>query len=214
MYQNGLPPDFCLFASQWYLSLLSNPTLLVCTHAICIERSHGPGTFDRLAINECARLIIIQTSQMFLIPESKSTHFQSSEVMLLIVIRILSRLHDFLCFSNVPRTCQQYCGEPLSGGGSWRQRAAYWGTSPVQKVAGSVIRGISRRGYIQLERGCGGNRSAGRCFRFCLSCRLIRIECHMFFSLFLSLLSRGFDSIVTPFPMWFAYDMMSYFFCS
>ena len=87
-----------------------------------------------------------------------------SHAMLLIVIRTLSHHHDHLRFSNVPRAYQQYCGEPLSGGGSQRQKAAPCGTNSVQKVHGSVIRCIQSK-----HRECDGNCSAGHCFCFRLS---------------------------------------------
>jgi len=116
---------------------------------------------------------------MFLIPESKSTHRQCSQAMatLLIVIHTLSHRYDYLCLSNVPRACQQYCDEPLSGGGDRGQRAAIWDTSSVQKITGSVIWGISRRAYVQPEhRGCDGNRSAGHRFCFGLSTGMLSLD--------------------------------------
>jgi hypothetical protein len=47
-------------------------------------------------------------SQMFFFPEGKSTHFQCSEAMavLLIVVLTLSYHHDYLCFSNVHMASQ------------------------------------------------------------------------------------------------------------
>src|SRR5712671_961649 len=140
---------------------------------VCIERCHGPGTFDRLAKNGCACLIIIQMLQMFLLPEGKSMHCQCLEVMvmLLTAIRTLSYRHDYLCFSNVHRACQQYFGEPISGGGSRRQRTAFRGTNSVQKVPGSVI------WYIQLKHwGCDRNRLARHCFCFCLSTGMLSLD--------------------------------------